>query len=154
MTVRAKFRCMSVSRTYEGQTSASFLPAMPQKGADGTPEHEENKLFWKYTPGGSMELTFWGDAPHVVPGAYYYIDLDTPVPDELRPWRLVLRTEHMNNEQLDVDLCADWMLKSDAGPEGLRTGSLKMMISNEAAWPLFMNAKRGQRWSVLVTRAG
>lgn len=158
MTVRAKFRCMSVTRTYEKITDASFRPAMPQKGADGTPEHEENKAFFKWTPGGEMTLGFYeGEASLALePGAYYYIDMDPLAADAkvTRPWRLQTRTEHLASAQLDVELCADWSTISDSGPEKLRNANLKMSINNPDAFPLFLTAARDARWSVAITKAG
>lgn len=165
MTVRAKFRCMSVTTTYEKIITADFRPAMPQKGADGTPEHEENKAFFKWTPGGEMVLGFYAFAPDgtpqppaldLEPGVYYYIDFEPHAADAdvARPWVLVSRTEHMASEQLDVELCAHWASPGDSGPERLRNASLKMQINNPGAWPLFLTAKRGARWAVTIVRAG
>lgn len=72
MSVRAKFKVDSITRTkqYDGQ-EAQTIRLTPV--VDGS---EENKQFYKYTPGGSIDLsTVNADAGNQFElGAQFYVD--------------------------------------------------------------------------------
>ncbi len=68
MTVRAKFTVYSIARTTYGHTIA-LQPV--------TSGSEENKAFFKATPGGKIELTTINDAAMEAfgnPGDSFYVD--------------------------------------------------------------------------------
>jgi hypothetical protein len=77
MTVRCKFRCESKTerRSYgnnEPQWDYEFSPV--SGGSD------ENKRFWKYTPGGLFKVSSVNDGKFVV-GTEYYIDITAATPE-------------------------------------------------------------------------
>lgn len=67
--VRAKFKCNHVIK-YDGGSEQAFLSVV-------TGGSEENKKFWKYTPGGEIKLHI--DNPEAAkmfePGCEYYINI-------------------------------------------------------------------------------
>ena len=67
MTVRAKFNCTSVTNTKDGAT-VKMSPVI-----NGS---EENKEFYRYTPGGEISLSTINAtaAQQFVPGKDYYVD--------------------------------------------------------------------------------
>ena len=67
-TIRAKFRCQSVDRQYEGQEYV-HLEAV----TDGS---EENKSFSEYTPSGQHNMCITNKAAHgfFQEGQDYYLD--------------------------------------------------------------------------------
>lgn len=71
MTVRAKFKCTSISANSDG----SSIVLHPVVG--GSPE---NDSFFKYTPGGLINISTVNPeaAAQFVPGQSYYVDF-TPV---------------------------------------------------------------------------
>jgi hypothetical protein len=69
MTVRCKFKCITASPKIEGDGathSATFDPVYT--GSD------ENKEFFRYTPGGHLRLDVVTQQ-HFEPGKEYYIDI-------------------------------------------------------------------------------
>jgi hypothetical protein len=52
--VRAKFRCVSITRTMTGMEELQTINMTPVTGY-GDPNHENSK-FWKWTPSGRVEL--------------------------------------------------------------------------------------------------
>lgn len=68
--IRAKFRCLKVTRTWDGHENIELAPVMANSGDN----FEENKSFWDASPSGKMELTYIGPSPYE-PGAFYYIDM-------------------------------------------------------------------------------
>lgn len=68
MTTRCKFRCNSVTLKEDGSKDFQFSPAY----ADRSPE---NKLFWKYTPTGSLVFNTVNLSVEFVPGREYYLDI-------------------------------------------------------------------------------
>uniref|UniRef100_A0A6H1ZPB2 Uncharacterized protein n=1 Tax=viral metagenome TaxID=1070528 RepID=A0A6H1ZPB2_9ZZZZ len=68
-TVRAKFKCDSVSPEFDGGSKIIKFSAV-------TEGSEENKSFWKYTPAGSLEMQI--DNPPASSffklGKEYYLD--------------------------------------------------------------------------------
>lgn len=67
-TVRAKFRCVSITENEGSLKSARLQPV-----TSGSPENAE---FYKWTPGGSMELSTMTPAAAAlfVPGKEFYVD--------------------------------------------------------------------------------
>ncbi len=67
MSVRAKFKVESVLQTQNGH-SVQLQPV--------TTGSEENKTFYKYTPGGKIELSTVNvaAAEQFVPGKEFYVD--------------------------------------------------------------------------------
>ena len=139
---------MSVTKTWNNQTRLEFRPVAPNgKTACDLETEKENATFWKFTPGGEMTLEYIGDVPfETTPGAYFFVVINTPAPVEegTRLWRLQSRTEHPDTEQLDVALQAPW------DTDTLQHGILKLMITNQAVFPLFLSAKKDQHWSVTI----
>jgi hypothetical protein len=138
--VRAKFRCMEISRFWNGGcTLVRFLPVMAKNGcrADEETASEENAAFWQATPSGEAKLQF----PTLDPVSYeighcYYLDMR---PDEQGSWKL---TERKHSEgQLGVVLSCSWR------------DSVSMNICNESAWDAF-DGPIGGPWSVEFTHAG
>ena len=68
MTVRAKFKVMSVTESEGGLKSARLHPV-----TSGSPENSE---FYKWTPGGSIDLSTMNPAAadQFVPGREFYVD--------------------------------------------------------------------------------
>jgi hypothetical protein len=55
MTVRAKFRVSSITRSKYGAEEQQTIHLQPVTGHGDA--SEENKAFWKYTPSGRIELS-------------------------------------------------------------------------------------------------
>lgn len=72
MTTRAKFKCITVTEHEGGNKSASFTPVVGGS--------EENKTFWKYTPSGSLDLTWLNPNVEFRPGQEYYLDITPAIP--------------------------------------------------------------------------
>lgn len=74
--MRAKFKCNSVTKYESGSVTAYLKPV--------TGGSEENKSFWNYSPGGSLELNITN--PNAVgffqPGKQYYLDFTAVELDE------------------------------------------------------------------------
>lgn len=68
MSVRAKFRVVSVTQLEHGLKSARLNPV-----TSGSPENAE---FYKWTPGGQIELSTINEkaAAMFVPGKEFYVD--------------------------------------------------------------------------------
>lgn len=73
MTVRAKFRCMSITET-EGGNKTVQLAAV-------TSGSEENKEFFKWTPSAQINLSTLNPAAaaQFKPGAEFYVDFTPAV---------------------------------------------------------------------------
>jgi hypothetical protein len=63
---RCKFKCESVT-TMEHTKNVMLLPV--------TTGSEENKSFFKYTPGGKLDLQIVNKDVQFEPGAEYYVDI-------------------------------------------------------------------------------
>lgn len=76
--VRAKFRCESVRPIGGGVVDNSTVQVRLSAVTDGS---EENKVFWKYTPAGTLEMQI--DNPPASDlfkeGQEYYIDIQPAV---------------------------------------------------------------------------
>lgn len=83
-SVRAKFRCMEISRYWNGKcTIVRFLPVMAKcdRFPDDKDVSEENARFWESTPSGEAKLTLNTlDPAEYVVGRCYYVDME-PDPD-------------------------------------------------------------------------
>ena len=64
--VRCKMRCTSTGHEENGVHSARMYPV--------TGGSEENESFFKWTPGGNLELSVLKEQ-HFEPGKEYYIDI-------------------------------------------------------------------------------
>ena len=73
MSVRAKFKVDSVTRHAGGSAEISMSPV--------TSGSEENKAFWKYTPGGQLKMSCMNPeaTEQFEPGTEFYVDF-TPAP--------------------------------------------------------------------------
>ena len=139
--IRAKFRCMSVTKTWDHETKVELLPVNRSSSKD-----PENQLFWDATPGGKAELHFSFDTHEYLPGAYYYIDME-PVeePVEGGCWRLSTVTHHSDGGG-DVKLYKSWDKEA-----GLASGSLEIWVKYPKTLAMF--GKPGVRWEVTFTFA-
>lgn len=68
MTIRAKFKCESVTAHASGTKTAMLRPV-----TSGSPENAE---FYKWTPGGQIDLSTLNEkaAEQFVPGREFYVD--------------------------------------------------------------------------------
>lgn len=146
-TIRAKFRCLSLTNKYDGNIVANLAP-VKRDGKD-----PENAEFWKYSPNGECELFYFKECPIIV-GAYYYIDMER-VDNATDPslWELSRRDE--NNSYVNVEL--SWYVKREnysvPPPVGMISGRFKVGLSEDA-----VGAKEGFKpvrslWNVAFTFA-
>jgi hypothetical protein len=148
--VRAKFRAMEISRHWNGKLTEVRLLPVYGKRKDEYPDDpgacEENAAFWDATPSGEASVrygTVEGDKVPFKLGRCYYVDM---VPSEsVTRWQLKVNSQY--ETQLDIELNCKW------DTEHLRTGSIKMSIGNEGAWPAFQDAGPGSFWTVEFTEA-
>jgi len=139
MSVRAKFRCLSVTKTWDGYGEVMFKPVMPKY--DGAPGGaEENQAFWEASPSGTMEARYrqWAELPE--PGSYWYVDME---PAEKGEWRLWEVACHGQN-QMGIKFSLDWnkdraMAKAELGID----------ILNKDAFHHFEGTS-GTRWTVTI----
>ena len=144
--VRAKFRVMERKEMWNGEcTVVRLLPVMA-KSATWTDGSEENASFWEATPSGEAELVFKGfDSPFTI-GSCVYLDMEQldvePVGDAKKAhWEL---RSVKNSYALSIELYRAWQ------DEEMRSGSIKMDIANEGAWPPFQG-KHLTHWTVIIT---
>lgn len=78
MTVRCKFYCSSVTKSYD---SYGKRFTYEYKFSAVTSGSEENKQFWQYTPAGNLSVTGVRDDLFVA-GQEYYVDLTPAVVPE------------------------------------------------------------------------
>jgi hypothetical protein len=76
MSVRAKFMCSSVTKNHDGGEGVALYAA---NGKNGT----ANAQWSKWTPGGNLTLTISNPEAQgrLVPGRYYFIDIDETTED-------------------------------------------------------------------------
>lgn len=67
ITTRCKFKCERVELHTGGAKSAIFIPV-----SSGS---KENESFWKYTPSGSLSLTWLNPNVDFMPDKEYYLDI-------------------------------------------------------------------------------
>jgi hypothetical protein len=138
--IRAKFRCMDCTRTWNKYITYKFYPVM---ASDGAPE---NAQFWEATPSGEAEMNFYGEGEHFVVGDYYYIDME---PAEGRDWEMHSVTDHgQGHKSAHFSFNPKTKNWNEPGP---RRGSLKMDVENPAAFVQFGSA--GAPWSVKFIHA-
>lgn len=145
--VRAKFRCMSVTKSWNRHTTVELSPVV-QNGPS-----KENDEFWKATPSGSAKLQFVGPSidsrgEEYAPGDYYYIDMHQ---DDDGGWALTTVTTH-SNDSGHVELNTNG--KTTVGwreGDGFSYSKLEMGIDNKPAFEVFN--KLGAAWDVTFTWA-
>ncbi len=135
--IRAKFRCMSVTKTWDHKTKVELLPVNRSSSKD-----PENAKFWDATPSGKAELHFNIDTDEYKPGAYYYIDKE---PAEGGPWTLSSVTRHGGGGG-EVKLYKSYDSRAD-----LITGQLEIYTNYLATVAAF--GEPGVQWSVTFTFA-
>lgn len=76
MKVRAKFRCDSVAKNYQGIEIVDMTPAVS--------DSEANKTWSQYTPSGNLKMmiTAAGAIGQFVPGNYYLLDFTEATKDD------------------------------------------------------------------------
>jgi hypothetical protein len=141
--VRAKFRCMSVLKKWDGSTIVEFSVVL-QKG-----ENPENATFWKFTPSGDATLNFRGPSfddrgKEYSPGDYYYVDMRHDPEDG--GWHLSEVT-HNREDCGRVELCANGK-KNTGWNEGAGWTYGKMSMGLDHAPALAWFAPAGEEWSV------
>ncbi len=140
--VRAKFRCLSVTRKWDRSITVELGPVL-QKG-----KNPENAEFWKFTPSGDASLNFRGPAldnrgKEFTPGDYYYIDMHK---DEDGGW-LLSSVTHQGEESGSVELhTRGGKHTAGHGQDGFSYGKLTMGLDHAPALGWFDNA--GGAWSV------
>lgn len=147
MFIRAKFRCMSSTNTWDHHRHYDFLPVTASEGAP------ENAQFWDATPAGEATLRFKAhvdDEEQFRVGDYYYVDFEPVEDDDPTDWRLDKVVDHGETQQ-DVVFMHDPRVE-DYDKRGPRWGSLEMSVLNPAAFNQFGRAKRP--WRVTFTHAG
>ncbi len=141
-TVRAKFRCLSITQTWDN-TAVVKLGPVKRDGKD-----EENSFFWKYTPSGEAELCFAaGKHPPFRAGDYYYVDM-TPGG---KSWH-ISGIDHQDHGINISFYCSG----SDGGADdelGCRWGSLRLGLSKEAEGARQALQPHGSNWAVRFTHA-
>ena len=135
--IRAKFRCMSVTRKWDGHEIVEFKPV--NRSGDQDPE---NQKFWDATPSGEAQLTFKGPCGYE-PGDYYYIDMGQ---SEDAKWFLHSVTRTIDNAG-EVYFHRSWAEIQ----EGLEHGSVKMWINFPETLDLF--GAPDSKWAVTFTHA-
>lgn len=130
MTVRAKFRCLSVKHTYEHHQIVKLAPVNQRAAV----RNEENKLFWTATPNGELRLGFNGPAVDdegkpFSPGFYYYIDLDRD--DASQSDHLAVNEVTTRGWGDEVKL--NYVTRRSRGEPGLMWGDMRIGLSETAA---------------------
>jgi hypothetical protein len=144
--IRAKFRCLNMSKNYENRYGYELQPVMANSPA------EEDKSFWEATPSGKAEMNYLledGDEEPFELGAYYYIDM---VPDDEGDWVINTRTQHATGRRGangEIVLAASG--PGDWRTPGLKHSKLHMGIDNPVAMEAFGDVE--SKWNVVFTRA-
>ena len=147
--VRAKFRVMELKEMWNGEcTVVRLLPVSAKSSWSTDPEDsEENLAFWEATPSGEAELVYKGFNEHPFQiGKCVYIDmqqLDVEPEGDAKKAHWQLRSVK-NSDTLSIELYRGWQ------DTPFRSGSIKMDIHNEGAWPPFQG-KHLTHWSVTIT---
>jgi hypothetical protein len=135
--IRAKFRCMSVTRDWNNAEVAEFRPVKRDGDKDS-----ENKKFWDASPSGSATLTFKGPCGYK-PGDYYYIDME--MADEGK-WGAGTISRHSGGGG-SVKLYRNW----EPVDEGMIRGDLEMGVSYANVLDLF--GLPDGKWNVVFSFA-
>ena len=146
--VRAKFRCMSVTKKWDNNTVVEFS-AVLQQG-----KNPENAEFWKFTPSGDATLKFKGPSfnsrdVEYSPGDYYYIDMVKNCQEG--GWRLS-QVSHTGEENGSVELCTN-NKKTVGWNEGVGFTYGKLTMGLDHAPALGWFDKAGEDWEVTFTFA-
>ena len=150
--VRAKFRVMELKQMWNGMcTIVRLLPVSAKSSWSNDPEDSvENAAFWEATPSGEAELAYKGfdDIPFEI-GKCVFLDMEQlDVEPEGEDAKVHWKLESVKSSySLNIELRRAWQ------PEGLRSGTIKMDIANEGAWPPFLG-KHLTHWSVTITPSG
>ncbi len=144
--IRAKFRCLSVTRNYENRFTYDLQPVMANSPA------REDKSFWEATPSGSCEMNYLleegVEEPFVV-GAYYYIDM---TPDDDGVWIVNTMTKHATGRRgANGEVTLAGSGPGDWRTPGLKYSKLHMGIDNPRAMEAFGDVE--SKWSVVFNRA-
>jgi hypothetical protein len=146
--VRAKYRVMELKQMWNGEvTIVRLLPVSAKSSWSDDPEDSvENAAFWEATPSGEAELIYKGfvDIPFEI-GKCVFIDmeqLDTEPAEEDRKGHWQLKSVK-SSHSLDIELGRAWQ------NEKLSSGTIKMDIHNEGAWPPFLG-NHLTHWSVTI----
>ena len=145
--IRAKFRCLTVTQSWDGTTVVKLGP-VKRKDKD-----HENSFFWRYTPSGEAEITYGrGHAVPFVVGAYYYIDMKK---DDEGGWRI--SSIEQSDYNANVQLSSQGFVVDAAGNTtkelGFRWAHLKLGLSREATGATEALHPYGSRWAVEFTHA-
>lgn len=146
-SVRAKFRCLGVTKKWDGLSFVEFGPVLQ----DG--KNPENAEFWKFTPSGEATLNFRGPVfddrgEEYSPGDYYYIDMHK---DDDGGWCLTTVTQH-GDDNGSVELnTRGGKYTAGHGEDGFSYGKLTMGLDHAPALGWFDNP--GGPWSVEFTWA-
>lgn len=130
-TIRAKFRCMSVTRTWDGIENCEFRP-VKRDGKDA-----ENDKFWDASPSGEAKLAFKGECG-IQQGAYYYIDMTA---DEEGDWSAGTISWHSGGGG-NIQLYRGWQ-QTD---KGLFHGSIEIGVNYDKVLELF--GRPDGKWKV------
>lgn len=134
--IRAKFRCLAITTTYDKTTVVKLGP-VKRDGKD-----EENSFFWKYTPSGEAELTFpKGWKGPFTAGDYYYLDM---TPDEKGGWRI----QQIDQQDYNVNIAFSAGQDGQDPDTGMRWGSIKLGLSGEAAGARAALQPHGSKWNI------
>ena len=145
--VRAKFRCLHVTKSWDGKAVADYSPVMPKNKDVWQPENPdevsaENRSFWDATPSGELRLWFREAAAAPEPGSYVYIDMEQGDGD----WTLDKVTDHGN-------LNAEVHLSMKYQETGAMSGAqLTMSIMNGEASKAFIGHSK-TKWAVTLHEA-
>ena len=146
-SVRAKLRCMSVTRTWDNSTNIELQP-VTQKG-----KNSENEKFWKATPSGTAEIRFNGPSvdsrgEEYQPGDYYYVDL---VKSSEGGWTLTTVTKHGSGHgSVELNTNGKTTIKHYKDL-GFSYSKMQMAIDNPSAFEAF--DVPGEAWDVQITWA-
>ena len=158
MKIRAKLRCMDSTQHWNNRVTYRFMPVTGH--GDGK-AGEENKSFWRYTPGGEAELgviqnsKFWTEhgkgkpgfpVPEYKPGDYFYVDME---PDEDGLWTIDRKTDRGDGNG-EVDFVF-WQKRDHSMQPGQNHGKLNLLIDNPPAFEGL--GKAGAKWKVTFTFA-
>ena len=135
--IRAKFRCMQVSRNWDNNETVDFRPVNRSSSKD-----PENQQFWEATPSGEAQLQFKNAKGGYEPGAYYYIDME---PNPEGQWKVSSTTQHKSGDG-DVHLSRAW-----GSEDGLNYGFVKLGIKATQVVEMFGKPAEEVAWTVEFT---
>lgn len=140
-SVRAKFRCMRVTKSWDKTTTVVLSPVTEKTDDEG---------FWKYTPSGECELSYYQEDPPFEPGAYYYIDLQPVSEHSEGIWAHNEKTDQ-GNGQGTVKLSVSPFYDYRNPKPGMRHSRLELGIDSQPAFDAL--GEPGSFWRVSFTFA-